>query len=486
LHGPAGSGKSTVLEIIRTYAKAFCDFISPHLYDKKVIVITAMTGVAATMIQGETTHSALYLNQKKRFEADQIETWEATKLVIIDEISFASSTDIEKIHANLTQLKQTTYKKFGGLNIVFCGDMRQLEPVDKKPIYDDNVHQFKSWINCYINLNGLHRFKEDPKWGKLLKRFRDGTVTEKDIKKINTRVVTNELSLPKNIKYATYDNASRDAINTALFCKRCKNNTKNPALYRTTMIIFANEFKIKNRNKTMTKFKNPKLIWELCGEDDIKVAQRQGRMDPVLKLYIGCPMMIPYNINVSAGIANGTQCILKQIVLKPDTFIQNVTIENEITVQAVFASDVTSIILEHSNPQENMPKQFQIVPKKYTFKLHAKPKTQLYNKTVDENENPAQMTALQLPILVNNATTGHKLQGSSVHSLFVNQWNYSKNWPYVLLSRVKTIDGLHLRTPLSTDLEHYHVPEKLTEMIQHIEKFLPVPLSKTVYNQLKL
>ena len=95
------------------------------------------------------------------------------------------------------------------------------------------------------------------------------------------------------------------------------------------------------------------------------------------------------------------------------------------------------------------------------------------------------MTAMQLPILINNATTGHKLQGTSIESLFISQWNYSKNWPYVMLSRVKTIDGLYLRTPLSTDLDHYKIPEKLFQLVEDLKQFLPKKIPKNIYKQLE-
>ena len=60
--------------------------------------------------------------------------WQTTRLVIIDEISFADKHDFDKIDNNLRILKQNQNKPFGGINIVFSGDMRQLEPVgaDKK------------------------------------------------------------------------------------------------------------------------------------------------------------------------------------------------------------------------------------------------------------------------------------------------------------------------------------------------------------------
>ena len=65
-----------------------------------------MTGVAATLLLGETTHSALHLNQKKPLTREQCEIWEGTRLVVIDEISFASKIDIDEIHDKTRYLRQ--------------------------------------------------------------------------------------------------------------------------------------------------------------------------------------------------------------------------------------------------------------------------------------------------------------------------------------------------------------------------------------------
>jgi hypothetical protein len=78
-----------------------------------------------------------------------------------------------------------------------------------------------------------------------------------------------------------------------------------------------------------------------------------------------------------------------------------------------------------------------------------------------------QMKATQLPILINNATTGHRLQGSGVDSLFIHNWSYVQNWVYVMLSRVKTRAGLFCRKPLSRDLSKYAVPQALQAMLHH-------------------
>ena len=83
------------------------------------------------------------------------------------------------------------------------------------PIYNDNCPEFKDWLNCFMVLEGMHRFSEDPEWGKLLLRFRNGRVTVEDIDKINERLVMWHTELPENIKYATFTNRDRD---DAPFC----------------------------------------------------------------------------------------------------------------------------------------------------------------------------------------------------------------------------------------------------------------------------
>ena len=87
------------------------------------------------------------------------------------------------------------------------------------------------------------------------------------------------------------------------------------------------------------------------------------------------------------------------------------------------------------------------------------------------------MKIKQLPVTSNIATTAHKLQGSGVDSLFVHTWHYKDNWPYVVLSRVKTIRGLWLREPLSYDLKRYAMSPIVKRKIEHFRnnKVRPIP-----------
>jgi hypothetical protein len=50
------------------------------------------------------------------------------------------------------------------------------------------------------------------------------------------------------------------------------------------------------------------------------------------------------------------------------------------------------------------------------------------------------MKGTQFPIMINNVTTCHKLQGCTKHAIFVNKFDYRSNWAYVVLSRVKRVE----------------------------------------------
>lgn len=73
-------------------------------------------------------------------------------------------------------------------------------------------------------------------------------------------------------------------------------------------------------------------------------------------------------------------------------------------------------------------------------------------------------------MLVNNATTEHKLQGSGVDNIFIHSWSYVQNWPYVMLSRVRTQSGLFMRSKLRRDLGCYAVPPGLKRMLKSFEQ----------------
>jgi hypothetical protein len=83
------------------------------------------------------------------------------------------------------------------------------------------------------------------------------------------------------------------------------------------------------------------------------------------------------------------------------------------------------------------------------------------------------------PMSVNFATTGHKLQGKSVDVLVIAEWTSTYNWPYyVVLSRVRTLDGLFLLEPMPDHLEFAPDPRYVSMMERLRETILDEPITR--------
>jgi hypothetical protein len=185
LHGSGGSGKSTVIELVQEYAKCYCDFLD-YPYTSNTIIVTAISGVAATLLGGNTTTKKCCLSRKPTMQ--DIYEWKHIQLLFIDKISFASGHEVKELNGKLKVLcnRIKEHRKFGGIYIVFAGDFRQLEPVQKESLFKKRCDEFE-WVNCFVELDGMHRFKTDKTWGLLLRRFRDGMATVEDINLINKK-----------------------------------------------------------------------------------------------------------------------------------------------------------------------------------------------------------------------------------------------------------------------------------------------------------
>jgi hypothetical protein len=90
----------------------------------------------------------------------------------MDEISMKDIMDFLKLDKYLRNPEALNYP-FGGLNIVFCGDFSQLNPVGKKDvIYDQSRNALWGMINRVVNLTMTNwRFLKDQQWGNLPQRM---------------------------------------------------------------------------------------------------------------------------------------------------------------------------------------------------------------------------------------------------------------------------------------------------------------------------
>ena len=461
LHGAGGSGKSTVVNMVLAYAKSFCSSLN-HPFDRRTITVTAMSGVAATLLQGETTHMALGLNRSK-ISQDHIQEFRDCRLVIIDEISFASRQDIEKIQLCMQVLLSDSYNSYGGGNVVFAGDYSQLEPVRcKEKVYDSkNIPEFHHALNCFIELNGKHRFKDDPVWGERLLRFRNGVPTASDVKFINDNCHVNNKEPPSNIQIATYFNKNRDAINSAIFEDYCEEHCPASGdVMEGACVILMDQLQMTDSIRRFVPVDSnqvKRFFYENCSENDCKMPENsKGRVDPLLKLYPNCPMMLTLNNDVPNGQANGSRVFLKSVKAYPGEQPHLLKMDCGATIRAFYASQINSLVLQHEN-DDILPQLFEVKAKEWTF--HSK-------LQLGESQVNVKMKGLQFPIISNSCTTGHKLQGCTVDAILVNDWHYKQNWPYVVLSRVRTMRGLYIRENLSYDVKKFAQNPKMINMLK--------------------
>ena len=171
-------------------------------------------------------------------------------------------------------------------------------------------------------------------------------------------------------------------------------------------------------------------------------------------------------MDVEKGMANGTEAYLKKIILKPNEKLFEIKMKNTlydsrnnnnnneyIMCKAIFASQIKEVQLESPVNQNKLV----LNPISFTFNIKLNVKSDIYSK-MNLNFN-RKMKAIQLPFVSNSATTCHKLQGATCENLCINSFDYSSNWPYVALSRVKTLNGLFLKEPISYKKDFTIEPE---------------------------
>ena len=479
LHGPGGSGKSTVINAVKVYAQDYCKQLK-HPFTSRTIITTAMSGVAATLINGETTHSVLGLNRTK-VEPKEIEHWTDARLLLIDECSFASASDFEKIHDNLSKLMGEHHAKYGGLNVVYTGDFSQLEPVNKDPVYKDGSRCafFHGCLNCYIELDGKWRFVKDPSYGEIMFRMREGKLRPKDIDKLNERVIKDHVKSsypPPKIQVATFKNKDRDAINASVFDEfTYDNRPRDGKTLKSACMVFMDDLAMHASSNQYTSISSnsvKKHFYQNCTENECSHDKNsRSRVDPVLKLYHNCPMMLTQNKDVAGGEANGSRVFVKEIRVKPGEKAFPLKLRNGTEILGLFASQVSSIVAQHECKTIS-PSRFEVVSENITFvaKMHDK------SICLDKEATGmfVRMRGTQFPLISNSCTTGHKLQGCTVDNILVNSWCYGCNWVYVVLSRVKTLEGLYLRKQLSHDLLKYAQNHDMKQMLKLFERTILV------------
>jgi len=236
LTGKAGTGKTTLLkEIIQT--------------THKNCVVVAPTGIAALNAGGVTIHSMFQLpfggflpdnsvaqfNENSKFESRATlrrhfrmsgvkkAVIRNMELLIVDEVSMLRSDLLDAMDFMLQSVRKRN-QPFGGVQVLFIGDLLQLPPV----IRDDEWRVLRNYYSgkfffhahvvqqnppLYIELSKIFR-QTDDRFISVLNNLRNNTITQNDISILNEFVKPNfDLKANKGYITLTTHNAKADSIN---------------------------------------------------------------------------------------------------------------------------------------------------------------------------------------------------------------------------------------------------------------------------------
>ncbi|MBI4767508.1 MAG: AAA family ATPase [Deltaproteobacteria bacterium] len=191
--GKAGTGKSTLLNYFRKISR-------------KRLAVLAPTGVAALNVQGQTIHSfcgfrpdiALdKIKKKTPKDQDRPSIYKKLDTIIIDEISMVRADLLDCVEKFLRLNGPRPKKHFGGIQMIFIGDLYQLPPVVtsvEKNIFRlqyESPYFFSSQIFMdpkfkmeFVELEKIYRQTEED-FIALLNAIRNRSITDSDIIRLN-------------------------------------------------------------------------------------------------------------------------------------------------------------------------------------------------------------------------------------------------------------------------------------------------------------
>lgn len=217
--GKAGTGKSTLLQYFRAHTS-------------KNIAVLAPTGVAAVNVRGQTIHSFFRFRpditpegvHSIRLRRAQKIIYKKLDAIVIDEISMVRADLLDCVDAFLRLHGPDAQAPFGGIQMIFFGDLYQLPPVVTsldRDIFRDvyaspyffDAAAFKKLDFKMIELKKIYRQK-DENFIRLLNGVRDNSVTAGDLDILNRRLLPDFNPGPKDFYvYLTTTNALADRIN---------------------------------------------------------------------------------------------------------------------------------------------------------------------------------------------------------------------------------------------------------------------------------
>lgn len=380
--GRAGTGKSTLLSYFRQTTK-------------KKIAVLAPTGVAAVNVGGQTIHS--FFGFKPDITPDAVKMsgrldrriYTSIDAIIIDEISMARADLIDCVDKFL-RLSRENKEAFGGLQMIFIGDLYQLPPVvtgKEREIFREHYRSpyffdakvFEKFSIDMVELEKIYRQK-DEKFISLLNSIRNNSISEKGIREINKRL--NPAFQPTDDDFYINLTTTRDIADGI--------NSRELARLKSKEFLF--------RGRLSGSFDKNSLPTDIN-----------------LRLKEGAQVMLVNNDSRRRWV-NGTVGRIEQIVRRRK-------------------GDLVIVLMQNGREVAVEPHTWEM------FRM-------VYHDGGIRSETTGTFT--QYPLKLAWAVTIHKGQGKTFDKVIVDigRGAFAHGQVYVALSRCTSIDGLVLRKPI--------------------------------------
>src|SRR5271157_1490747 len=191
--GKAGTGKSTLLDYFRQTTR-------------KEVAVLAPTGVAALNVQGQTIHSffgfkpSITPEKVRKVSGQDGDLYRQFDTIIIDEVSMVRADLLDCVEKFLRLNGPRKKQWFGGVQMVFIGDLYQLPPVVTTSEREIFTHRYETpyffsaqvfneptFDMEFIELEKVYR-QTDEDFIALLNSIRNRTCTDGDLQRLNERL----------------------------------------------------------------------------------------------------------------------------------------------------------------------------------------------------------------------------------------------------------------------------------------------------------
>ena len=449
VHGAAGTGKSTVIDLSAKWGQLIL-LRSGDSPDQPYIIKTAFTGTAAANIEGQTLsttfgfvfgNSHTSLSDKKR---DQTKiALQNLEVVIADEDSMIKSDMFYQLDLKLQEIKERRGVPFGGVLILLFGDIFQLKPVAGSYIfslpsnrqYHNTFYLANRWeMLTVINLETNHRQGADGAFADLLNRIRfarPGELSHDDNETLKSRV--------RSPKHDDIKNASLHVV-----CTKRKAFKLNADYIKTLpgeeTLIKAVHFK-----KTQKSFK------PIVNQKDGTVSNT-GFMDE-LRLKLNAKVMLIRNIDTCDSLTNGQTGTLMAIEKDSSGYVKHLVV--------LFDRPAAGKQLRAKNPQLAKTHPGGTMIETYSWQY-----------SLGKTGTGSTATLIQFPIILAHAITAHKTQGMTVYkpktcSLDVTS-AFEAAQAYVMLGRPQSLEQLFI--PGQLDTNNIYASSKALEEYKKMNK----------------